>query len=118
MQGDLGHFAKVANRGMWCGRGEEGGGRVYRNVGGKNFYSHSKWKANTSVHGVAHTRSSTDRGGSAFLVDMFYVLVGGAVGSLRTKVPSSVGRPHAPKIYFYGFDDDKSLCSGDKLGLT
>lgn len=40
----------------------------------------------------------------------FMIESGTRFGSLRTKVPGSVGGPHAPKnrkvFYFYGFDDD------------
>lgn len=54
--------------------------------GGMKSCGCREWKVEyiRSWSGVAPTRSSTDEGGSTFLVDMFYVFVGARV-SLRTK---------------------------------
>lgn len=57
----------------------KGAKRGVRSGGGRGLYAGGmkscEWKVNTSAYGVARTRSSTDEGGSTFLVDILCVFV-------------------------------------------
>lgn len=55
-------------------------------------------RANTSAHGVARTRSSTDEGGSAILVDIFCVFVEARLVPCEQKFQAGLKSPHAPKF--------------------
>lgn len=80
-------------------------------MGGIKFYAAiGNGKVNTSAHRVAHTRSSTDRGGSAFLVDMFYDLVKARLVPCEQKFQAALKGNTRLSVYFYGFDDD-SRCA-------
>lgn len=111
MLGELGHSAR--ERSVGCGGGRDGRGGPREECGGHEFSAAIANGRETSPLMELHIPDLPP-----IEVDQYFWSTC-LWFAWRTKVPSSVEGPDAPKDRkVFIFDDDVRLCSGDKLGLT